>query len=79
VQYEADMVEIQADTGAYIVQRTPVPNVTRLFTPTSTIEWAGYRWTKRPNARAERELLQPRLSDVAPAVLAGWWSWRSTG
>ncbi len=32
VQYEADMVEIQADTGAFIVQRTPVLGVTRLFT-----------------------------------------------
>jgi DNA integrity scanning protein DisA with diadenylate cyclase activity len=71
VQYEADMVEIQADTGAYIIQRTPVLNVTRLFTPTSTVEWAGYRWTNRPNARAVRELLQPQLRDVARAVLGG--------
>ncbi|HLM65138.1 MAG TPA: DNA integrity scanning protein DisA nucleotide-binding domain protein [Acidimicrobiales bacterium] len=71
VQYEADMVQVQADTGAYIVQRTPVLNVTRLFTPTSTVEWAGYRWTNRPNARAEGELLRPQLPDVAPAVLGG--------
>jgi DNA integrity scanning protein DisA with diadenylate cyclase activity len=71
VQYEADLVEIQADTGVFIVQRTPVLEVTRLFTSTSTIEWSGYRWTARPNARAQHEALRPFLPDVAPAVLAG--------
>ena len=71
VQYEADMVEIQADTGVYIVQRTPVLEVTRLFTATSTVEWSGYRWTTRPNARAQHELLQPFLPHVPKAVLAG--------
>lgn len=71
VQYEADLVEIQADTGVFIVQRTPVLEVTRLFTATSTIEWSGYRWTERPNARAQHDLLQPYLPDIAPPVLAG--------
>jgi Probable sensor domain DACNK/DisA bacterial checkpoint controller nucleotide-binding len=71
VQYEADMVEIQADTGAFIVQRTPVLAVTRLFTATSTIEWSGYRWTARPNARAQHDLLQPFLPGIAPPVLGG--------
>jgi hypothetical protein len=71
VQYEADLIEIQADTGVYIVQRTPVMEVTRLFTATSTIEWSGYQWTTRPNARAQHELLQPFLPDIAPAVLGG--------
>lgn len=71
VQYEADMVEVQADSGAYIVQRTPVLGVTRLFTPANTIEWTGYRWTARPNARAQTERLQPILPQVKPPVLAG--------
>ena len=71
VQYEADLVEIQADTGVFIVQRTPVMEVTRLFTATSTIEWSGYRWTTRPNARAQHALLQPFLPGIAPPVLAG--------
>lgn len=71
VQYEADMVEVQSDTGAFIVQRTPVLGVTRLFTETTTIEWSGYRWTSRPNARAQHELLQPFLPGIAPPVLGG--------
>jgi hypothetical protein len=71
VQYEADMVEIQADTGAFIVQRTPVLGVTRLFTPSATVEWAGYRWTSRPNARAQHDLLQPYLPGIASPVLSG--------
>jgi hypothetical protein len=71
VQYEADMVEVQADTGAYVIQRTPVLGVTRLFTPTATIEWSGYRWTSRPNARAQEALLRPYLPQVRPAVLGG--------
>jgi DNA integrity scanning protein DisA with diadenylate cyclase activity len=71
VQYEADLVEIQADTGVFIVQRTPVLEVTRLFTATSTIEWSGYRWTERPNARAQHELLQPYLPGIAQPVLSG--------
>jgi hypothetical protein len=71
VQYEADMVEVQADTGALIVQRTPVLGVTRLFTESATVEWAGYRWTSRPNARAQHELLQPFLREIDPPVLSG--------
>lgn len=71
VQYEADMVEVQGDTGAFIVQRTPVLSVTRLFTADSTIEWTGDRWTARPNARAQHALLQPFLPGVAPPVLGG--------
>lgn len=71
VQYEADLVEIQNDTGAYIVQRTPVHEVTRLFTATSAVEWSGYRWATRLNARAQHARLQPLLPDVAPAVLEG--------
>jgi hypothetical protein len=71
VQYEADMVEIQADTGAFIVQRTPVLGVTRLFTSSATVEWSGYRWTSRPNARAQHDLLHPYLPAIASPVLLG--------
>ncbi len=71
VQYEADLVEIQADTGVYIVQRTPMMEVTRLFTATATIEWSGYRWTTRPNARATHDRLQPLLPGIAPPLLEG--------
>jgi DNA integrity scanning protein DisA with diadenylate cyclase activity len=71
LQYEADMVEIEADTGAYLVQRTPVLGVTRLFTQTSTVEWTGYRWTSRPNARTQHARLARFLPEVAPPVLGG--------
>ena len=71
VQYEADLVEIQADIGATIVQRTPVAGVTRAFTDTGALEWAGYRWTNRPNARTQHEALQPFLPGVDKPVLAG--------
>lgn len=71
VQYEADLVEIQADTGVVIVQRTPVLEVTRLFTSTTTVEWTGYRWTSRPNAHALHAQLRPYLPPIAPRVVAG--------
>jgi hypothetical protein len=70
VQYEADLVEVQADIGAIIVQRT-VMGVTRAFTDTGAVEWAGYRWTNRPNARTQHEALQPLLPAVDKPVLAG--------
>lgn len=71
IQYEADMVEIQAGTGVFVVQRTPVLGVTRLFTSTSTVEWSGHRWMTRPNARAVHAQLQPRLESIPPSVLDG--------
>ncbi|HET6952197.1 MAG TPA: DNA integrity scanning protein DisA nucleotide-binding domain protein [Acidimicrobiales bacterium] len=71
VQNEADMVEIQDDTGAHLVQRTPVLGVTRLFTPSTTVEWTGYRWTSRPNARTQHARLAHLLPDVPTAVLGG--------
>jgi hypothetical protein len=70
VQYEADLVEIQADMGAIIVQRTAM-GVTRAFTETGAVEWAGYRWTNRPNARSQHEALQPLLPGIDKPVLAG--------
>jgi len=70
VQYEADLVEIQADLGAIIVQRIAM-GVTRAFTETGAEEWAGYRWTNRPNTRSQHEALQPLLPGVDKPVLAG--------
>jgi DNA integrity scanning protein DisA with diadenylate cyclase activity len=70
VQYEADLVEIQADIGAIIVQRT-LMGVTRAFTATGTVEWSGHRWSTRPNARALHARLQPQLPGVGRPVLAG--------
>jgi hypothetical protein len=71
VQYESDLVEIQADIGAIIVQRTAMAGVTRAFSDTGALEWAGYRWTNRPNARTQQEALQPFLPAVDKPVLAG--------
>ncbi|HEX6421597.1 MAG TPA: DNA integrity scanning protein DisA nucleotide-binding domain protein [Acidimicrobiales bacterium] len=71
VQYEADLVEIQADTGVVIVQRTPVMEVTRVFTSDATVEWAGDRWTSRPNARALHDKVRPWLPGIAAPVIAG--------
>jgi DNA integrity scanning protein DisA with diadenylate cyclase activity len=71
VQYEADMVEVQADTGAYIVQRTAHLGITRLFTPRNTVEWSGYRWRARANATAMQHKLERKLPGVDPAVLGG--------
>jgi hypothetical protein len=70
VQYEADLVEIEGDIGAIIVQRT-IMGMTRAFTSSGTIEWAGYRWSNRPNARTQHEALQPLLPSVDKPLLAG--------
>jgi DNA integrity scanning protein DisA with diadenylate cyclase activity len=71
VQYESDMVEVQADTGAYIVQRTAHLGITRLFTPTNTIEWSGHQWRSRANAAAMLHKLERKLPGLDPAVLGG--------
>ena len=70
VQYEADMVEIQDNTGAFIVQRT-VMGVVRLFVATGTVEWAGYRWSTRPSAGTQFSMLRPQLPGLPGAVLGG--------
>jgi DNA integrity scanning protein DisA with diadenylate cyclase activity len=70
VQYEADLVEIEADLGGIVIQRT-VMGVTRAFTDTGTVEWSGYRWSNRPNARTQHEALQPLLPGVERPVLSG--------
>lgn len=61
VQYEADLVDIQAVTGAAIVQRT-VLGVPRLFVDERVIEWDGRNWSARPTANA-------LIASVADAVV----------
>jgi hypothetical protein len=70
VQYEADMVEIQENTGAFIVQRT-VMGVVRLFTAAGTVEWSGYRWSSRPTAGTQYATLRPQLEGLPGPVLGG--------
>jgi DNA integrity scanning protein DisA with diadenylate cyclase activity len=70
VQYEADLVEIQDNTGAHIVQRT-VMGVAKLFTAAGAVEWAGYRWSTRPNAGTLFAALRPMVPAVPPRVLGG--------
>jgi hypothetical protein len=63
VSMEADLVEIQGATEAFIVQRTLLGRP-RLFLPDAVVDWNGREWTTRPNATA---LLAP-LSKIAPAA-----------
>jgi hypothetical protein len=70
VQYEADMVEIQDNTGAFIVQRT-VMGVVRLFNSSGTVEWSGYRWSTRPSAGTQFARLKPKLPGLPGPVLGG--------
>jgi len=63
VSMEADLVEIQEATEAFIVQRTLLGRP-RLFLPDAVVDWNGREWTTRANATA---LLAP-LSKIAPAA-----------
>jgi hypothetical protein len=71
VQYEADLVQLQQDTGARIVQRTAVFGQVRLFTDRRVVSWDGQSWSDRLTASA---LLAPLLDcapDLDPAVAHG--------
>src|SRR5690606_15018422 len=50
VQYESELVEIQAATGAVIVQRTD-RGIPRMFTAAGVTEWNGRSWATRPTAK----------------------------
>ena len=63
VSMEADLVEIQEATEAFIVQRTLLGRP-RLFMPDAVVDWNGREWTTRPNAAA---LLGP-LSKIVPTA-----------
>ncbi len=68
VQYEADLVGVQAATSATIAQRTTM-GTARLFTPVGVIEWTGRSWSLRPNARAHVAALGPSLPEVPAGLL----------
>lgn len=70
IQYEADLVEVQRATGAYIVQRT-VMGTPRLVTETGVIEWNGSRWRMRPSARAHLPALKAAVPESSEPVLLG--------
>lgn len=70
VQYEADLVEVQAATGALIVQRT-LGGTPRLFTDTGVIEWTGSRWRYRPSARVHLPALATAVPESSREVLRG--------
>jgi hypothetical protein len=64
VQYEAELVQLQAVTGARIVQRTAVFGQVRLFTDGRVVSWNGQAWSDRPTAAA----LLPALRACAPEL-----------
>jgi hypothetical protein len=71
VQYEADLVTLQEDTGARIVQRTPVLGQVRLFTDRRVISWDGQLWSDRPTAAALATELRRCAPDLDRAVAQG--------
>jgi hypothetical protein len=68
VQYEAELVHLQEDTGARIVQRTVVFGQVRLFTDRRVISWDGQAWSDRPTATALLSALRQCAPDLDPAV-----------
>ena len=70
VQYEADLVEIQAATGASIIQRT-VMGTARVFTDDGVIEWNGQAWVLRPSARIHRASVTAAVPEASPRLITG--------
>ncbi len=71
VQYEAELVELQAVTGAQIVQRTAVFGQVRLFADQRVVSWNGEGWTDRPTAAALLPTLRRCAPDLDPTVAHG--------
>ncbi|QYG92232.1 hypothetical protein HC251_07140 [Iamia sp. SCSIO 61187] len=71
LQYEADLVAMQADIGGVIVQRTPVLGVTRFFQDGQVVSWDGRRWNARSTAASLLPTLLDAAPDLAPAVAHG--------
>lgn len=69
LQYEADLVEVQAETGAHVVQRTPMLGAVRLFTDGAVVSWHGSGWSSRPTADAVVDAARHRLGDADPDVV----------
>lgn len=70
IQYEADLVEMQAATGASIIQRTVV-GVPRLFTERGVVEWNGRSWVNRPTAQVLLAVIDPLVEGAPRHVLEG--------
>lgn len=64
VQYEAELVALQQQTGARIVQRSTVFGQVRLFTEDRVVVWNGQDWRDRPTAAA----LMPTLLTCTPDI-----------
>jgi DNA integrity scanning protein DisA with diadenylate cyclase activity len=71
VQYEADLVALQQETGARIVQRTAVFGQVRLFTERRVVAWDGESWTERLTAAALLPGLLEWAPELDPAVAHG--------
>lgn len=70
IQYEADLVELQAATGASVIQRT-VLGVPRLFTDHGVIEWNGRSWVNRPTAQVLLATIDRIVAGAPRRVLEG--------
>ena len=70
VQYEADLIHVQARTGAAVVQRTLL-GVPRVFTRKGVVEWNGRDWTLRPSAMSILKSVQHAVPESSSELLAG--------
>ena len=70
IQFESDLVAIQATTGASIIQRT-VRGVPRLFTDSGVVEWNGRTWVNRPTAKVLLSVIDPLVEGAPRSVLEG--------
>jgi hypothetical protein len=70
VQYEADMVEVQRQSGALIAQRTLLGRP-RLYTAHGVVEWDGRTWTIREHADRLLEVIDSLVTDAPRDVLSG--------
>src|SRR5690606_13667497 len=71
VQYESELVEIQAATGAVIVQRTDRGGVPRMFTSAGVTEGSGRMWATRPTAKLVLAALRDGDDIGDPKVIDG--------
>ncbi len=70
IQHEADLVEVQQRTGAWIVQRTVMGTV-RFFTGRGVTEWNGRNWALRLAARHHHFSVCEAVPEAPVAVLEG--------
>lgn len=67
---EADLVEVQRDMRAAVVQRTP-GGVTRVFTDGGVIEWNGHQWVLRENATKLLDTVDALVPEADRSVVRG--------